>query len=131
VAVARVELADVVGKIFEFGLGEFMPAGGAEEGGKRFLEDSAVRNIGRDFVPLQGSFIHEGEFSFSGKAEKGSEPLECFDIARRRVYAALDFAPVARIESGLFAKIAQGKASFQAKLFNGVTEHTLFSITLW
>jgi len=131
VAVARVEFADVVGEIFEFGLGKFVATGCAEEGGKRFLEDGVVRNVGRDFVPLESRFVHEGEFSFGAKAEKGGEPLKCFDIARRRVDAALDFAPVARIEAGLFAKVAQGKASFQAELFNGVAEHTLFLIILW
>jgi len=122
-AVSRMEFADVVGKVLEFRLSKFVAASGAKESGKGFLKDGVVRNVSWNFVPLERSFIHKGELSCAGKAEKGGQPFECFDIARRRVDAALDFAPVTRVQTSLFAKISQGKALFQAKGFNGVTEH--------
>jgi len=125
IAVARMEFADVFGKVVEFGLGKFVAASSAEESREGFLEDDVVHDVGRNFVPLEGGFIHKGEFSCSGKAEKGGQALKGFDIAWRRVDAALDFAPVARIEAGLFAEVAQGKAFFQAEFFNGVIKHIL------
>ena len=109
IAVARMEFADVVGKIFEFGLSKFVAAGCAEESGEGLLEQGVVGNVGRDFVALEGGFIHEREFFWSGKAEKSGQSLECFDIARRRVDAALEFAPIARVQASLFAEVAQNR----------------------
>ena len=114
-AVARVEFADVVGKVLEFGLSKFVAAGCAEESGKCFLEDGVVRNVHRDFVALEGGFIHEREFFCSGKAEKSGQSLECFDIARRRVDAALEFAPIPRVQASLFAEVAQNRLCAQKR----------------
>jgi len=109
------ELADVVGKIFEFGLSKFVAAGCAEESGEGLLEQGVVGNVGGDFVALEGGFIHEREFFCSGQAEKGGEPLKCFDIAQRRVDATLDFAPIARVQASLFAEVAQNRLCAQKR----------------
>lgn len=121
---------DIGGEVFEFCLGEFVAASCAEESGKSFPKDDVVGNVGGDFVALKRGLIHKGEFFCAGKTEKGGKAFECFDVAWGRVDAALDFAPVARIQTGAFAEIAKGKALFQAKSFNGITKHVVL-FCLW
>src|SRR5947209_1574943 len=54
-------------------------------------------------------------FFAPGQAEKGGEPLKCFDIAQRRVDATLDFAPIARVQASLFAEVAQNRLCAQKR----------------
>jgi|SRR4051812_39214657 hypothetical protein len=131
VAIAGMEFADVLSQAFQLGLSQLVAAGRPEEGGEGFLQDHVISDISRNFSALDGCFVHEGELVVAFKTEKICQTLENFHVAGGRIDAALHFAPVTRIEAGLFAKIAEGKAFLETEFFDGIAEHIKSRIVLW
>ncbi len=109
-AVGGVQFLDVLGEARQFLLGEFVATGGTEEGGKRPLEDRVIGYIGRNLMSLKRRFVHESQFRRTGEAEEIRQTLQQSDVARWRIHSAFDLAPIAWIETGLRAEVAQGES---------------------
>ena len=122
-AVCGVQFLDVLGEARQFLLGEFVATGGTEEGGKRTLEDSMVSHISGNLAPLKGGLVHEGQLLGTGEAEEIRQPFQKPDVAGWRIHSAFDLTPIAWIETGLRAEVAQGETFLKTQVFDGVIEH--------
>ena len=98
----------VLREVLQFLLAEFVTLGSSEEGRKRPLKDCVIGYISGNFAPLKSCFVHESQFVRASESKEIRQSLQKRDVARRWIYAALNLAPIARIEAVLSAEVAQG-----------------------
>lgn len=96
---------------------------GAEERRKRFLKQFVISEVRRQLLATDRSRIEELLFLLAAQPEERREAFEKFDIARRRVDAAFDFAPVAWVDADSLAKFAERQPLFDAQVFDEFVEH--------
>jgi hypothetical protein len=121
--IRSVESADIFREALELCLRQFVASGCSEKSWECPLEDQAISDIRRNFLPLKGRSIHELQFFSPCKPKKLGQSLQNPDISRGRINASLNLAPVARVETDLFTEVSKGQLFLNSQGFGKFVKH--------